>query len=270
MANQQLIDYIKQQLKLGVAKDALRATLLQAGWAEADVSEAIRGTEDKPAAAQSSPFVINRDTFESKSEPLFQMKGEVKQKPEPKTVSPQLVKIELPVRGGSRWWKLAALIFIAVSVSLAASSVFFYMANTDLVSQVATLLEDKGELGTKVSQLTQEIDDLKGQLSTFETENQTENQDVISQLEIFVTPLPLSTSTDQVSVTVKGTLGGGDKSLYWLTTNRTIVVYVKNSKDKAVDAALKPLLGSTVEISGVHLAGSRDITVTSVNGQPVQ
>ena len=51
-ANQQLKDYIDQQVKLGVSKDAIKVALLGAGWQESDVLEAIGGgTVSAPAAA---------------------------------------------------------------------------------------------------------------------------------------------------------------------------------------------------------------------------
>ena len=40
MANQQLVDYLKEQLKLGVAKDSLKQSLLDVGWSLSDIEEA--------------------------------------------------------------------------------------------------------------------------------------------------------------------------------------------------------------------------------------
>ena len=55
MANQQLITYIKTQVANGAVMEAIRTALLGAGWAEADVNEAIAAVAppaQTPAAAQ--------------------------------------------------------------------------------------------------------------------------------------------------------------------------------------------------------------------------
>lgn len=54
-ANQQLIDYVRQQLGAGYSADQLRQVLVRQGWAEADVDEAIRHVQQPPQAVKTGP-----------------------------------------------------------------------------------------------------------------------------------------------------------------------------------------------------------------------
>lgn len=45
MINQQLLDYIKQQLAQGVAKETINTNLLSQGWQQGDLNEAFYATE---------------------------------------------------------------------------------------------------------------------------------------------------------------------------------------------------------------------------------
>ena len=59
MIQEQLVDYISSQIKLGVSQDAIKATLTGAGWAIADVEDTFKkingtGAMAKPAASSSA------------------------------------------------------------------------------------------------------------------------------------------------------------------------------------------------------------------------
>ncbi len=53
MANQQLLDYVKQQLQLNISSDEIRTTLLNTGWPEADVNEVLSAAGQVAAPTQS-------------------------------------------------------------------------------------------------------------------------------------------------------------------------------------------------------------------------
>src|SRR3989344_9540800 len=103
MVNQQLIDYVKSKLQVGVGKDVIKNALLESGWAEADVMEALKqASAAQGATAQSatpstgnvrlpdgqgsasggkSPTTVNgggvmmtSDIFQPKNEPTFDPK----------------------------------------------------------------------------------------------------------------------------------------------------------------------------------------------------
>ena len=115
MANQQLLDYVKQQLQLNMPSDEIRTTLLNTGWPVADVDEVLAAagstggqvvapvqskgvsqpnTADITTTSQTSaqtpsasvavpvekptdqPRVVTRDVFQAQNEPVFQPKQE--------------------------------------------------------------------------------------------------------------------------------------------------------------------------------------------------
>lgn len=293
MANQQLNDYVRQQLKLGVSRDAIRSALLGSGWTEADASEAFRliagdAAGSPGASAPVVPPVVpgagtpiaTRDIFQSKAEPMFQPKGSGKAEPVPeikevkkesKPVSAtEPVSITMP-RAASEpaspqrfsGGLIINVVFGVVVVGLLIVGGLLYKKNVDLAAQVAALTTQNSDISEENANLTQIVNDLQSQVSSLSAEN----GDLEAQLSIFV--IPQTTPTAPLAVTARGTLAGGDGAPYSVTTNKGIVVYVKNSKDAAVDAALTPFKDKAVEISGTHAAGSRDITVTSVNGQAI-
>lgn len=68
MANQQLITYIKTQVANGASMDAIRTALLGAGWADADVNEAM--TSVGPAAPVQSAAVQPAMTKPAAAQPI--------------------------------------------------------------------------------------------------------------------------------------------------------------------------------------------------------
>ena len=82
--------------------------------------------------------------------------------------------------------------------------------------------------------------------------------------------VPAGSSATSTPVSVSGTLAAGlGKNTYSIATPYGVKVSVKNSSDNYVAAALQPLLGSSVQVSGTYIPGTPNITVTSVNGSPV-
>lgn len=66
MVQDQLVDYISSQLKLGVSRESLKASLVGAGWAIPDVEETLKKVEGatqaavvKPAVVPSTPISVN-------------------------------------------------------------------------------------------------------------------------------------------------------------------------------------------------------------------
>jgi len=59
MTNQQLLDYIKQQLSQGVSREVISSNLLSQGWQQQDINEAFSATENKSVIAQ--PNVMTDD-----------------------------------------------------------------------------------------------------------------------------------------------------------------------------------------------------------------
>lgn len=287
--NPQLKDYIDQQTKLGVSKDAVKAALLGAGWQSSDILEAMGGSAAPAAVSMpvqpkdkapesvkpigitpvqtkpSSTSFVASDIFRpTKDEPMFQSRAGADLKPvspdKPQAVS--LASSKKSFSGESRLKKYALPETIGlIAILFMGAAVFFYIQNADLASKVAAANQGSGASQAALTSLTAEKTDLTNQVASL---NQT-IADLANQLSLFAVPANAS-ATQEFSITIKGMLGGGGKSPYSLMTNKDILVAVKNSADPKVNAALKPLLGAEVEISGTHAPRSNSVTVTAVNG----
>lgn len=141
---------------------------------------------------------------------------------------------------------------------------FFYLKNSKLESSASLLNSEKESLNNEISRLSKEKSDLEKQIGSLLESNRALEE----QLSIFAIP-PDASSSEEMPLTVKGTLKLA-KDQFTLTTDKSIVVYVKNSKDAKVKAALEPFVGTIVELSGVHLVGSPNLVVSAVNGKPIE
>ena len=306
MPNQQLVDYITQQTQAGVAKEVVKNTLVATGWGERDVADAMNaafGTSPaavaptaspaaaspavsrpiiaaKPAitpvvmpaakpiaaspAAASSP--VSMSMFDAKSGPVFEPKSKSIQSGAPSTpsaVSSGSIMAIAAQRSGSRFTPI--LLPVILGVVTVGAGVFAYMTwreksglSTQVVAltaqsaafqtQIQGLEKDKDADASKITTLTDSVKDLEGQLS------------------LFVVP---GGSSAAASVTVKGTVNGSDKVSYTFTTGKGIVLAIKNYKDPAVSPLLPSFVGETIEVTGTHVPGARDITVTALNGKPI-
>jgi cell division protein FtsL len=302
MANQQLIDYIKQQFKVGVSKVVIRDALIAAGWTQTDIEDAMKSFEVKIPSA--IPSIVTSDIFQPKDMPIFEpgksksavpsiersrsaeeikkeetskpksesviqikdtvvlKKSESKAEPQPKPFSKAPATISLSVIKNSPWRLVLMIVMAAVIIALAGIGVILYKNNLGLQKQIEDINISNGKLENTIISLNQTIKDSNTGLTALKAEK----EDLEAQLLIFAI---LSTSTEPMPVTVKGLLSGGEKTSYSVTTAKGITVYVKNSKEANVNSALKPFLGTNIEISGTHAQGSRDITVAKINNQEI-
>ncbi len=294
VANQQLKDYISQQSKLGVSKDAMKSALLGAGWNESDVTQAINEYEAGTQAAPAQPVAAVQPMQQPVQQPasqvsgiaatiagtkpaapfmtsdIFQPKGEAvfKASAPGQPSSPAAQKpaaISMGAEPGKKKGNILTIALAAVSVLLLGGNVYFYFqsaaprAQTPSITGTGTGQQQEAQIASLTSDknsLSQQVDTLNKTMA-----------DLSGQIAIFE-PAPTSTITS-VNFDVSGMLGGGGKVLYSLTTSRNIVLSVKNSKDAKVDAALKDLVGKQVSLQGTHQPGSTSLTVVSVNNQPV-
>lgn len=284
MVQQQIVDYAKSQLKLGVGKDIIKSALIGAGWPEIDVADSLKSLEAAAGASSgpsvagaTSPIFVSDLVSSSKLEALplasaGDAGGAARGVSAGKGASDSFP-------GGALKFSKSTIVIIALgvlSLILAVGVIFLYLQNGGLRDKVTVSLNESSAakskisfLNQQVSGLTKERDDLNSKLSALTGDN----QGLKTELSFLIAPPELASSTStpsSVSATVKGMLSGGSKSQYLLTTANGVKVYIKNYKDAKVDAALKSLVGKTVEVFGTHLPGSRDLTITSVNGTSVQ
>lgn len=72
MVQDQLVDYISSQMKLGVSRDAIRSALVSAGWVAADVDDTLKKVE---GGAKAQPVVAATTTSVSNSKPVGMSTG---------------------------------------------------------------------------------------------------------------------------------------------------------------------------------------------------
>lgn len=168
-----------------------------------------------------------------------------------------------------------------IIVGLAALSGLLYKNNTELKAKVTEFTNQVSALTGKVNTSGQASADLNQRIAKLEDDV----KDIDSQLALFLPLKMVSTTVASNSssssssapvvisspepLTLKGTLEGGDKVNYTLKTSRGITVNIKNSKDAKVVSLLKPLVGNAIEITGVPTSGAREVTITHVNGAPI-
>ncbi len=284
MANQQLLDYVKQQIQLGVGKEAIKSALLASGWPSAEVDEAL-GTSSpagaasaaasqpvaaaKPAAAAVSspaagisaatkPVGVSFDSTSAASKSFAQAQP-AKSEPAKVAFSGPKSFEDIGHPAHPHHWLLPAILGVVV-VALLGALWYLYSQNSSLSAQLKSTSDTSGsaaqQLNTQITTLNNDKTDLTNQIGTLATAN----KNLTGLLALY----SVSTSTTEQTITVSGVLGGNDKAGYTLTTSEQVVVNIKNSRDAS--PALKSLVGSNATLDGTFLAGSKSVTVTKVNG----
>jgi len=104
MVNQQLLDYIKQQLAAGTGKDAIQQALVGQGWSASDIAEAFAAPvpQPAPAAAPAAP------------------------QPAPATMAPLQTSISQPVTKSRSHMMLWILILVLLIASAGGAAAYYY------------------------------------------------------------------------------------------------------------------------------------------------
>lgn len=280
MVNPQLVTYCESQIKLGATKEQIKSALIGAGWPAPDVEDSLnnvaspgRGISAQAAPAQKSAATISVNDLISNSS--------ITAAPVKTTVAP--AKGQPKIEDGERFVApskshssiILPIVLGLVAAICAAGAIYFYVQNKALQDKVSLLNTSSdsasaanakvADLSAQIATLTKAQDDLKAQITALTDAN----SGFIKELSFFAIPPASASSTDAVPVDFTGVVGGG-KVQYTVTDTNGVKVSVANSKNVKVDAVLKPLLGTSAQISGTHLLGSSSITVTSVNGVAIQ
>jgi hypothetical protein len=272
MVQQQLVDYIKSQLKVGVASDVIRNALTEAGWSTADIEDSLKNIESASGAAlpPSTPIVVSDLVSNSKLDVMIPT--QVTGKEEKKSLADKLTesKQKMPAQKFNKSLLLSIVLGV-LAIGFAAAAVYFYLQNSGLqdklIAATGTGLSADSKisaLNSQVAELTNKNTDLSSQIASLTAAN----QELAGNLSLFVAAPGVSTS--EVAVAFGGMLAGGGKVEYSITSTSGVKIFVSNSKDAKVDTALKPLLGNAVQISGTHTPGSQKVTVSGVNGAPLE
>lgn len=276
------MDYIKSQLKVGVDKDAIKSSLLGTGWNGLDVDDSMKSAAEEgvspspvsPAspkmAAGGAPIVVSDLIPNTSKMEIITAKTDEKKPIE--SAEPKKTRLAIKFKLPKLEAKLVVVVVLAVvTLAVVGAAAYFYVQAKNTGDKLAALTaagsaaqSQATSLNSQVTDLTNAKNDLTGQVSALTVAN----QELTNDLSFFVAAP--SASTSEIAVAFSGSLAGGGKVEYSLTATSGVRVFAANSKDAKVDTALKPLLGGAAQISGTHVPGSREITVTSVNGASVQ
>lgn len=283
MANAQLVDYVKQQLKKGIAKEAILKALKDVGWPDAEISAAMAeadapanstpsataipvASSPSQAAAQSAQPVVTQQVSSPAATAAASGDSGMTFKINEIMMSPSANpdKLALPKQKA----KLLPLVIILAFVALAGvgAAIYFFLQGREGADKLTSLNERIKGMEANLTLLSQAKQDLEAKLAAATQDKEALN----AELAPFVSTEPFQSSTPELPVTIKGLLSGGDNRTFAITTAAKITFYVKNWKDKGVDAALRPNLGKEVTLSGTHAPGSIEITVTDINGTTIQ
>ncbi len=301
MVQQQIIEYIKSQLKLGVSRDDVKNALVGTGWLAQDVEDSIKSAEGVSAvtkpqepspvkeAPKDKPIVVSDlvsvskmeigfpaekitdvKTIAKPAEKKIEPPKEQPKKEESKKDQPKIVSVATGVSGNHFNKTTIVLIILAVFVAGGVGGTgFFYFQNRGLNEKIAGLeVAAQGgntTLNNKIADLTAKNESLGKDLDAAKKES----ADILFELSFFAVTPGTSSSSPVAIPEIKGKLEK-IKLVYYLLTPRGAELMVKNSIDKNVDTALKGLIGSDITLSGTYLPGSRGLTVQSVNGTSVE
>jgi len=308
MVQDQLVEYVSSQLKLGISRDAVKSALAGAGWIATDVEDTLKKVEgaNKPAApaTSSAPAVSSKPAYSQIGASSFTApaSGAAKSADQPSIKVSDLISasgsamsfsnnsvagqqgkmvqktkafVEDPMPASkTKRGLILKIVGLAVILGLGGFAGYLYFQNNDLAAKVATLGGASADVTSRVASLTGQVQALNASNTALAAEARSltaENALLQANLSFAAVPLASSgVSTSSQTVSISGKLTAG-KSSYTLTTSYGVLVFVQNAKDTKVDAALKPLLTSTssVMLVGTHVPGSQYITVTAVNGSPL-
>ena len=288
MVQDQLVDYISSQMKLGVARGTIKAALLSAGWIEADVEDTFKKVEGsmKPAAAAAAPASMPGMTMAStkpattsvspaqlgkSSDPqtirvsdlvsasgaasassFFGNSGAKSQPSRMETMSasmPSGSKLGFLKSGGL----ITKIVGVVVIVLLAGLAGYLYWQNSSLAAQVTALNNMSSSITSQTASFNSQIAALNASNASLTAELASatgQNADISENL-LFVLPASLaSPSASGTTITLTGTLTQATaKNPYSLATPYGIVALIANGKSAKVAAALSALASSTAPVT---------------------
>jgi hypothetical protein len=174
-----------------------------------------------------------------------------------------------PAKSGSKPGLSMKVVGIVLIVVFAGVAGYLYMQNSSLAAQIGSANGQSQSVTSQISSLTAQVNALTASstaLATNMTALTAANQDLMTELSFYAVPLGSAAgATSKISVT--GSLNVNASRNYFLVASYGGKIFIKNSADAKVIAALQPLVGtSTAQLSGTFIPGSDTMTVTGVNG----
>ena len=199
---------------------------------------------------------------------------------------------------GSRGALIVNIILIVLVIGAGGLAGFLYMQNNSLNAQLGTLNGQSSGVNSQLSALQSQVAASSTALTAQVSALTAETQELRNELSVYAVP---SSTTPGVSSTlaVSGTVSGGGKALYAITTTYGAKIYIANSKATSVIAAFIPFMaiaapsvGTTTasstasttapatpaapaapvvgQFSGTYIPGLDSMTLTAVNGTALQ
>jgi hypothetical protein len=151
------------------------------------------------------------------------------------------------------------------------AAAFFFFENSNLSGQIASLNGASGGASSQLAALQAQLNASTTALDAQISSASADHDALALELSFFAVP-PGAPATTTFTAALAGTVSGGGKYSYMITTAHGAKIYVANSKDVNVIALLKSLVGTatsspaSVQFSGNYFPGSDAITLTAVNG----
>ncbi len=302
MVQEQLIDYVSSQMKLGVSREAIKSALVSAGWVAGDVEDTLKkvqGPEAATAMSQSSSAVKTTSAIAQVtkgSDPQMIRVSDLVSSPfsgsaaKPMTTSTTATTAPMAKNDVAAAAKFGGTIkgnsFEAASpahskvsrplileivgavliLALGALAWYFYSGNAALAAKVNSLNSQSGSVTSQLSALQAQINASSSADSAEIASLTAANNDLMLNLSFYAVPLgtPTSTAMASIPVTISGSISGGGRAPYAVTTPRGAKIFIANSSNASIVSGLKSSVGQTAQLSGTYIEGSDEMTVSSI------
>jgi hypothetical protein len=292
MVQEQLTDYISSQMKLGVSRDAIKSALVSAGWVAGDVEDTLKKMEGSTAtAAPSTASSVSAATPSSPKDggPEMIRVSDLVSSPKstPTSTTPAVTAAKfggtikgnsfeavsndtkaasVPMKGGSKGTLITEIVGVILILGLGGLAWYFYSGHAALASQVATLNSQSASVTAQLNTLQSQINASSSADASQIASLMTANADLALNLSFYAVPVgtPTSTALTPLPVTITGSISGGGKAPYAVTTTYGTKIFIVNSSDATLGPELKASLGQTAQLSGTYVEGSDEMTVSSI------
>jgi hypothetical protein len=160
----------------------------------------------------------------------------------------------------------------ALMVIFGAFAAFLFFQNQGLSAKISALNGQSGSVTSQVSALQQQLNASTTALDAQVASVTKKNSMLALELSFYAVPPSMAPATTTFTTALEGTVSGGGRYDYVITTADGAKVYVSNSKDLRVIALMKPLVGATTSVAqfaGNYVPGADTIAITAVNGTSV-
>lgn len=284
MIQEQLVDYISSQMKLGVSQDAIKTTLVSAGWPVADVEDtfkkvngatpAIAAQAAKPLSSFSSPMGMGTSQKMPDKNPEPQTikvsdlvspasmgvaaSGAMASSPATAKVSPLSNRSVLgsPLTNSQPVTKsdnkkmpggngMVTIVLVLLIIIFAGAAGYFFYENMALSSKVGSVNSQSQSVSSQVASLNTQIQTLTSSSANMSAQVMSlTTSNQTLKTELSFFVVPIGNTPTTTSLSISGTVSL-DKTIFFITTVDGAKLSIKNSLDSGVRSTLQPLVVSS-------------------------